>query len=79
MKALKCDICGEYFETIKTIRDMPENKKPNRLYMYYQANSGQTKDYVEADICPDCYDAIKKAMDDRKKIHISDPNDDDLK
>ena len=78
MKALKCDICGGYFDGIKKIWTMTENERPNRLYMYYQANSGQTMDDVEIDICPDCYNAIKKAMDDRRKITI-DPNDDDLK
>lgn len=79
MKALKCDICGSYFDSIDTIRDMPENKKPNKLMIYYEAESSKKKFDLDVDICPDCYKAIKKALDDRKKIHISDPNEDDLK
>lgn len=79
MKALKCDVCGGYFDGIETIKGMPENKKPNRLQMFYHAHSGQMKDDVDVDICPECYKAIKKAMDDRKKLVITDPNDDDLK
>ena len=79
MKALKCDMCGGYFDGIETIRDMPESTKPNRLQVYYDAESGKKKYDMDVDICPDCYKAIKKALDDRKKFCISDPNDDDLK
>lgn len=79
MKALKCDVCGGYFDGIETISGLTKSKKPNKLQVYYEAESGKKKYDLDVDICPDCYNAIKKAMDDRKKIHISDPNEDDLK
>lgn len=67
MKALKCDICGGYFDGTETINGMPENKTPNRLQIYHKAYSGHIKDYIDVDICPECYLAIKKTMDDRIK------------
>lgn len=81
MKALKCDVCGGYFDGIKTISGMPENKKPNKLQIYYEAHSGQMKDDVEVDICPDCYEAIKTTLNNRRSITIvcSDRSEDDLK
>lgn len=70
MKALKCDVCGGYFEGIETINGLPENKKPNRLRIYYQAYSGNTKKYVEIDICPECLAAVMTTLNDRKVVEI---------
>lgn len=69
MKALKCDVCGGYYDYINTSSEVTG-------FAYLNSNDGLVGDSV--DICPDCYKAIKKALDDRRKITI-DPNDDDLK
>lgn len=76
MKALKCDICGGYFDGTKTINGMPENKPPNRLRISHQDYIGNIiKNYIDVDICPECYLAIKKTMDDRVIRRIEECSD----
>jgi hypothetical protein len=79
MKALKCDVCGGYFDSICTRAEITETSIPNKINIYFHTESERIMVRDNLDICPDCYKAIKKALDDRRKIHISDPNDDDLK
>ena len=55
MKALKCDICGEYFDGTEI---------PNRLRMCYQDYCGNINHYMDVDICPECYLAIKKTIEE---------------
>lgn len=54
MKALKCDICGEFFDYNKM-----ESTK-----LYYANNDGAIN--KEFDVCPKCWAAMVKAFDDRR-------------
>lgn len=76
-KALKCDICGSFFNSLSCISDVNKNTMPNDMTIYYHAENGNTKTVFDYDICPDCYNAIKKTIDARRKS--SDPFEDDLK
>lgn len=77
MKALKCDVCDGYFDGIETIEGMPENKKPNRLQMFYKAHSGRMKGGVDIDICPECYKAIETALNNRTVAGIKKEDNND--
>lgn len=77
MKALKCDICGSFFNSLTCLSVIKKTTSPNKLYMYYHANNGNKQDNCFLDICPDCYAAIKKTIDARRKT--VDPMEDDLK
>lgn len=70
MICLKCDICDNAF-------DFGE-KTPNHVRFVRVSSTGGSLNIANYDICPECYLAIKKAMDDRKKLRIS-PFEDDLK
>lgn len=70
MKALKCDVCGGYY-------DCSNNSSIVTGFAYLNRYEGLVGDKI--DICPECYKAIKKALDDREKLVITDPNEDDLK
>lgn len=77
MKALKCDICGGLVEFVR----IPQKVKPvipNKLQFYYKDEFDEKSSGRLFDICPECYAAIKKTIDDRRKITIK-PNEDDLK
>lgn len=77
MKALKCDICGGLVEFVR----IPQKVKhviPNKLQFYYKDEFDEKSGGSLFDICPECYAAIKKTIDDRRKITIK-PNEDDLK
>lgn len=76
-KALKCDICGSFYDGIPSLGSMKKTTRPNRLSIYYRSDNGNTTDDCFLDICPDCYAAIKKTIDARRKR--KDPFDDDLK
>lgn len=77
-KALKCDICGGFFNGLSCISDVLNKKTiPNDMMIYYRASNGNTKTVFDYDICPDCYAAIKKTIDARRKT--TNPMDDDLK
>lgn len=76
-KALKCDICGSFFNALSCINIVNKNTIPNDICVYLRAENGNTKTVFDYDICPDCYNAIKKAIDDRRKR--TDPFEDDLK
>jgi len=76
-KALKCDICGSFFNSLSCISDVNKNTMPNDMTIYHHAENGNIKTVFDYDICPDCYNAIKKVIDDRRKR--IDPFEDDLK
>ena len=76
MKALKCDICGGLVEFVIPTKGKPAI--PNKLQFYYKDEFDEKSSGRLFDICPDCYAAIKKTIDDRRKITIE-PNEDDLK
>lgn len=78
MKALKCDICNGYFDSISSRRAITKKTFPNRVEIGIVCNNGNYDNIYAYDICPDCYAAIKKAIDDRRKRGV-DPFDDDLK
>ena len=78
MKALKCDICGSFFNSITYLGGIKRTTRPNKMSIYYRADNGNTQDNCFLDICPDCYAAIKKTIDDRRKRGV-DPMEDDLK
>lgn len=77
-KALKCDICGSFFNGLTCIKIVNKTTLPNDICVYHRAQNGNTQTVFDYDICPECYQAIKKTMDDRKKLRIS-PFEDDLK
>lgn len=70
MICLKCDICGNAF-------DFGE-KTPNRVRLIRMYSTGNSDKIVDHDICPDCYAAIKKTIDARRRKTV-DPFEDDLK
>ena len=76
-KALKCDICGSFFNGLSCINIVNKNTTPNDILVYLRAENGNTITVFDYDMCPDCYNAIKKAIDDRRKR--TDPFEDDLK
>lgn len=63
MICLKCDICGNAFDF--------DEKTTNHVRFIRVISTGDYYNIGDNDICPDCYNAIKKTMDDRKKIRIS--------
>ena len=77
-KALKCDICGSFFNSLTCINIVNKKTIPNDILVYHRAENGNTITVFDYDICPECYLAIKKTIDDRKKIRVS-PFEDDLK
>lgn len=77
-KALKCDICGSFFNGLTCINIVNKTTLPNHICVYHRAQNDKTQTVFDYDICPECYQAIKKTMDDRKKLRIS-PFEDDLK
>ena len=66
----KCDICGQLYEALK-FDDTRSVVGTHRLIMRDVSLTQSEYNKKEIDICPECYMAIKKTMDDRKKIHIS--------
>ena len=78
MKALKCDVCGGYFDSICTRGEITDTSIPNKINIYFHTESERIMVRDNLDICPECYKAIKKALDERRKITVN-PNDDDLK
>lgn len=76
-KALKCDICGSFFNGLCCINVANKNTTPNDILVYLRAENGNTKTVFDYDICPDCYAAIMKTIDARRKK--TDPFEDDLK
>lgn len=77
MKALKCDICGGYFDSVSSRRLITKKMRPNRVELGVMCDNGNYDDTYVFDICPDCYAAIKKTIDARRKT--VDPMEDDLK
>lgn len=69
MICLKCDICGNAFDF--------GVKVPNHVRFIRIDSTGSYDRCRDHDICPDCYAAIKKAIDARRKK--TDPFEDDLK
>ena len=70
-RALKCDICGAYFDYDSKYIGIFINR-----YNRYDTEAVRNeKPLLEpADICPDCYNAIMKTIDDRRlrsKVNIS--------
>lgn len=73
-RALKCDICGSYFDYDSKYVGISIN-----CYSRYDPEMVRKEKTVLGltDMCPDCYNAIMKAIDERKKR--TDPFEDDLK
>lgn len=59
MICLKCDICGNAF-------DFGE-KTPSHVQFVRVKSTGASYKTDNYDICPDCYNAIMKTIDDRKE------------
>lgn len=72
MMALKCDVCGGYYDYSNTSSEVTG-------FAYLNSDDGLVGDSI--DICPECYKAIKTALNNRKRITIdcSDRSEDDLK
>lgn len=69
MICLKCDICGNAF-------DFSEETANHVRFVRISSTGGSLK-IADYDICPDCYNAIKKTIDARRKT--IDPFEDDMK
>ena len=65
-RALKCDICGTYFDhNNKYIGITIE-----RYNRYDTEMVRKEKTVLEpTDMCPDCYNAIMETIDERRKVH----------
>lgn len=70
MKALKCDVCGGYFDGLEKLSQITKETKPNRILISYSTMNGNFIHEVESDICPDCSAAIEKALNDRRRIEV---------
>lgn len=81
MKALKCDVCGGYFDSICTRAEITETSIPNKINIYFHTESEGIMVRDNLDICQDCYKAIETTLNNRRKITIvcSDRSEDDLK
>lgn len=77
-KAVKCDICGSFFDGLIGLATIKKTTRPNKMAIYFCTDSGVTRNDCCFDICPECYLAIKKALGERKALRIS-PYEDDLK
>ncbi len=66
---LKCDVCGSIYNYGKKI--------PDGIAFFSYDDNGNAKDVGSHDICPDCYNAIAKALDGRKMTARA--TEDDLK
>ena len=66
----KCDICGQLYEAISLER-VTDLVGTHKLCMRDVSLIRTEYNKEEIDICPDCYNAIKKTIADRKKIHVS--------
>lgn len=63
--ALKCDICGTYFDYDSKYTGI----SINRYSRYDPEIVRKEKTLLErTDMCPDCYNAIMKTIDDRRKV-----------
>ena len=65
-RALKCDICGTYFDyNTKYIGIMITR------YNHYDAEIVRDDAPIlkATDTCPDCYNAIMNTINERRKIH----------
>lgn len=66
---LKCDVCGSIYNYGK--------EKPDSIAFFLYDDNGNGNQVSAYDICPDCYNAIVKALDGRKAI--ANRTEDDLK
>jgi rubredoxin len=76
MNMYKCDICGQLYEALK-LDPLRSVIGTHRLVMRDLSLTQVEYNKKEIDICPECYLAIKKAIDARRKK--TDPFEDDLK
>ncbi|MDT3387936.1 MAG: hypothetical protein LIR46_09290, partial [Bacteroidota bacterium] len=67
MICLKCDICGNAFDFGGETR--------NHARFMHISSTGNSNKIIDRDICPECYLAIKKTLDERRKR--TNPIDDD--
>lgn len=70
-RALKCDICGAYFDYDSKYIGIAINR-----YNRYDVEMVRKEETLleSTDMCPDCYNAIMKTIDDRRsraKVNIS--------
>ncbi len=75
--ALKCDICGTYFDYDSKYIGIAINRYNRYDYNRYDTEMvRKEKTLLElTDMCPDCYNAIMKTIDDRRKVrHTEEDN-----
>ena len=65
-RALKCDICGTYFDYNNKYTGITINR-----YNRYDAEMVRKEKRVlePTDMCPNCYNAIMDIIDERRKVH----------
>lgn len=67
-RALKCDICGAYFDYDRKYIGITID----RYNRYDTEMVRKEKTILEpSDMCPDCYNAIMGTIDDRRKVHYT--------
>lgn len=81
MKALKCDICGNFFIPTCSLISITGNTRPNYIALSHHTANGSFEDHLRADICPECADVILKTIKGLTygKRCTADPFEDDLK
>ena len=70
MTVMKCDNCGDIY-------DYGTGNPEAVSFHYYRKEDGTAILINGVDICPECYKAIKRALDGRKAI--ANRTEDDLK
>lgn len=65
--ALKCDICGEFFEYDPGI--------PNIIEYYHRNKNGGCSGFKKVDCCPVCFGEITKVFEERSKQKEGEEND----
>ncbi len=65
-RALKCDICGAYFDYNSKYIGIFINRY-NRYDTRVEIKEEPLLEFT--DMCPDCYNAIMETIDDRRKVH----------
>lgn len=74
--AYKCNACGKLYD-MHNIKGAIAAKGTHAIILKDISLSGNNYNIKSYDLCPDCYNAIMKVIDERKKR--DDPFEDDLK
>ena len=74
MKAIKCDICKNYFDGVSTSEFVKGYRIGNHIEVNTVSMRGHRYILLDEDICPECYAAIMEVIDSRRKSELDAPN-----